>query len=134
MGCRTSGELQEGDLEMSSVTFLDHLENPRNVCTLENATTIGTATNPLCGDLLHLHLAIADDKIAAASFKVRGCPPSIAAGSVLTELLTGLTVEEARKLTPADVTHALETLPRNKEHCAILAIDALRSALSALAQ
>jgi nitrogen fixation NifU-like protein len=114
---------------MYSSKVLEHLENPRNVGEVDDATAGGVATNPVCGDLLHLYVKIADGKIIAASFKVQGCPPSIAAGSALTEMITGSTVEEARKLTPPDVTRALESLPRNKEHCAVLAIDALRSAL-----
>ncbi|MEP7337211.1 MAG: iron-sulfur cluster assembly scaffold protein [Acidobacteriota bacterium] len=115
---------------MYSAKVLEHLETPRNVGEMENATASGSATNPVCGDLLHLYLKITGDKIAAASFTVQGCPPSIAAGSALTGLIAGLTTEEARQLKPADVSRALETLPRNKEHCAVLAIDALRAALA----
>ena len=94
---------------MYSAKVLDHLENPRNAGELENATVHGTATNPVCGDLLHLYLRIADSKITAARFNVQGCPPSIAAGSALTEMITELTVEEARKLVPQDLTRALES-------------------------
>ncbi len=115
---------------MYSAKVLEHLENPRHVGEMAGATACGEATNPVCGDLMHLYVKIADGKISAASFKVQGCPPSIAAGSVLAELIAGLTIEEAHKLTPADVTRALEHLPRNKEHCSVLAIDALRAALA----
>ncbi len=119
---------------MYSAKVLDHLEHPRNAGELPEATHRGTATNPVCGDLLHLSLTIAEDKISAAGFTVQGCPPSIAAGSALTELLIGLPVETARQLSPSDVTRALDGLPRNKEHCSVLAIDALRSALATLAE
>ncbi|MEK7834479.1 MAG: iron-sulfur cluster assembly scaffold protein [Acidobacteriota bacterium] len=119
---------------MYSAKVLAYLENPQNVGELPDATVVGQATNPVCGDLLNLHLKISDEKIAAAGFTVQGCPPSIAAGSALTEMLIGLTIAEARKLTPRDVTHWLESLPRNKEHCSMLAIDALRSALATLAE
>lgn len=119
---------------MYSAKVLDHLETPRNIGELPDATNSGQATNPVCGDLLQLYLKVTQGKIAAASFTVQGCPPSIAAGSVLTELLTDLPVKDAFKLTPQDVTRALENLPRNKEHCSILAIEALRSALSTLAE
>ncbi len=115
---------------MYSAKVLEHLENPRNVGEMEDATIAGQANNPVCGDQLNLQLKIADGKIAAAKFTVQGCPPSIAAGSALTEALVGLTIEDARKLRPPDVTRLLENLPRNKEHCSVLAIDALRSALS----
>lgn len=119
---------------MYSAKVLDHLENPRNVGQMEDATVAGQATNPVCGDLLNLHLKITDGRITAASFIVQGCPPSIAAGSALTEALIGLTIADARKLTPSDVTRLLEHLPRNKEHCSVLAIDALRSALSSIGE
>lgn len=115
---------------MYSATVLEHLENPRNVGEMAEASACGEAVNPVCGDLLHLYLQIAAGRIVAASFQVKGCPPSIAAGSVLTEMIRNLTTTEAACLTPRDVTQALETLPRNKEHCAILAIDALRAALN----
>jgi nitrogen fixation NifU-like protein len=115
---------------MYSSRVLEHLDNPRHVGVLTNASSKGEATNPVCGDLLHLYLQIENDQIISASFQVQGCPPSIAAGSVLMEMITGLSLDEARLLKPHDVAHALETLPRNKEHCAVLAIDALQSALS----
>jgi nitrogen fixation protein NifU and related proteins len=115
---------------MYSAPVLDHLENPRHVGEMADASARGVATNPVCGDVLHLYLKIESGQIVAASFQVRGCPPSIAAGSVLTEMVRGLTLDEARQLTPADITRALETLPRNKEHCSILAIDGLRAALN----
>jgi nitrogen fixation protein NifU and related proteins len=114
---------------MYSAIVLDHLENPRNVGEMADASARGVATNPVCGDLLHLCLKIEEGRIVAASFKVQGCPPSIAAASVLTEMVRGLTLDEARRLAPPDVTRALESLPRNKEHCSILAVDGLRAAL-----
>src|SRR5262249_36199873 len=114
---------------MYSAKVLEHLENPRNIGEMDDATASAVATNPVCGDLLHLYLKMAGGKIAQANFKIQGCPPSIAAGSALTEMIIGLTIEEARRLTPQDVTRALEYLPRNKEHCSVLAIDALRAAL-----
>lgn len=115
---------------MYNPTVLEHLDNPRNVGELADATAHGVATNPVCGDLLHLYLKLADGRICAASFQVEGCPPSIAAGSRLTELLQGKTVTEARALKAKDVSAALGGLPRNKEHCAVLAVDALRAALA----
>jgi len=115
---------------MYNPTVLEHLDNPRNVGEMADATAHGVATNPVCGDLLHLYLKLADGRIHAASFQVEGCPPSIAAGSLLTELLPGKTVAEARALKAKDISAALGGLPRNKEHCAVLAVDALRAALA----
>ena len=114
---------------MYSKQVLEHLENPRNVGVLEDATGFGEATNPVCGDVLHLYLKIVDGKIVAASFKAQACPPCIAAASVLTEMISGLAIDDALRLEPVDVTQVLGTLPRNKEHCASLAIVALRAAV-----
>src|SRR5262245_5089533 len=114
---------------MYSPKVLEHLENPRHVGEMPDATAYGEATNPVCGDLLLLYLRVAGGIIVEANFKVQGCPPSVAAGSALTEMITNITIEEARALTPQDITRALEYLPRNKEHCSVLAIDALRASL-----
>jgi nitrogen fixation NifU-like protein len=117
---------------MYSSKVLEHLDNPRNVGAMADATARGEATNPVCGDLLHLYLKIADGKIIASSFQAQACPPCIAAASILTEMLQGLTTEEALQLKAADVTQALDSLPRNKEHCSVLAIDALKAAIKSL--
>ena len=116
---------------MYSNKVLEHLDNPRNVGVLADATARGDATNPVCGDLLQLYLKVAEGKIVAASFQAQACPPCIAAASILTELIQGLAIEQAIQLKPVDITQALETLPRNKEHCPMLAIDALQAAIKA---
>ena len=117
---------------MYSSKVLEHLDNPRNVGAMEDASARGEATNPVCGDLLHLYLKIADGKIVASSFQAQACPPCIAAASILTEMIQGRTIDEAVLLKAADVTQALESLPRNKEHCSALAIDALKAAIKQL--
>jgi NifU-like protein involved in Fe-S cluster formation len=118
---------------MYSPQVLEHLDNPRNVGALADATARGAATNPVCGDSLHLYLKVEGQRIIAASFQVQGCPPSIAAASVLTELIQGQTLADARQLKSQAVSAVLGGLPRNKEHCAVLAIDALRAALAQIA-
>ena len=115
---------------MYSPQVLEHLDNPRNVGAMADATAHGEAINPVCGDSLHLYLKVEEERIVAASFQVQGCPPSIAAASVLTELIQSQTIADARQLKPQAVSTALGGLPRNKEHCAVLAIDALRAALA----
>jgi NifU-like protein involved in Fe-S cluster formation len=115
---------------MYSSQILEHLDNPRNVGELADATARGSATNPVCGDLLQLYLKVEDARINDASFQAQACPPCIAAASVLTEMLKGQEVENIRQLKAKDVSAALGGLPRNKEHCAVLALDALRAALA----
>jgi nitrogen fixation NifU-like protein len=118
---------------MYSPKVLEHLDNPRNVGAMADATARGEATNPVCGDLLHLYLKVADGKIVASSFQAQACPPCIAAASILTEMIQGRMIDGALRLRAADVTQALESLPRNKEHCSVLAVEALKAALKQLA-
>jgi len=117
---------------MYSPKILDCLENPRHVGEISDPTVRGESFNPVCGDRLTFTLQVDAGVVRAARFLVDGCPPSIAAGSVLAGLVIGLPVAEAVALTPRQVSTELGGLPPNKEHCAILAIDALRSALGRL--
>ena len=99
---------------------------------MANPSAHGEATNPVCGDIVHFFIRIEGATILAASFETQGCPPTIAASSVLTEMVTGLAIDSAKSLSPADVSNALGGLPRNKEHCSLVVIDALRDALNSL--
>ena len=74
-------------------------------------------------------LRIRDRRIEAAGFLAYGCPPTLVCGSMLTELLTGKTVDEAMLLTRAELVAAVDGLPSRKQHAAALAIEALRSAI-----
>lgn len=114
---------------MYSSKVLEHLEDPQNVGEIGAPSARGESYNPVCGDRLTLTLRLDAGVIAEARFLVDGCPPSIAAGSVLTGMLIGMSLTDAGRITPRRVTEALESLPRNKEHCSVLAVDALRAAL-----
>ncbi len=108
---------------------LDHLTHPRNAGTIAQPSGTGADANPSCGDRTVITLTVADRKIADIKFRTFGCTAAIASASVLTELATGLDVEVAAKLEPADVLNALGGLPERKEACALMAIGALRGAL-----
>jgi nitrogen fixation NifU-like protein len=107
---------------------LDHYENPRNVGEIPDADAVGIVENAACGDVMQLYLSIESETVVKATFKAYGCAPAIAAGSVLTELLTGVDVQRARELGKEDVASALGGLPPMKQHCSILAADALNAA------
>ncbi|HEV2707761.1 MAG TPA: iron-sulfur cluster assembly scaffold protein [Pyrinomonadaceae bacterium] len=115
-----------------SETFKDHLARPRNAGVLTAADASAELTNPVCGDRLQLFLRIDDGRIKEARFLAYGCPPTIACGSALTELLTGITTDEARKITRQDIARALDGLPTRRTHAAALALETLRAALSQL--
>lgn len=114
-----------------STTFKDHLSNPRGAGELAEADAVAEQTNPVCGDRLRLALRLRDGRIEAARFLAYGCPPTLACGSVLVEMIEGMTIEEAARLTRQDVVRALDGLPSRKQHAAALAIETLRAALEA---
>jgi nitrogen fixation NifU-like protein len=112
-----------------SDTFKDHLANPRNAGELLDATSTAEETNPVCGDRLRLSLRVRDGRIEAARFLAYGCAPTLACGSVLAEMLEGMTLKEAALLSRQEIAHALAGLPARKGHAAALAIETLRAAL-----
>jgi NifU-like protein involved in Fe-S cluster formation len=114
---------------MYTVQVADHIANPRNVGELESPSGIGDVTNEVCLDRIRLTVRVEDERIIDAKVKASGCPPTIAAASVLTELIIGCSLQELQLLSRKDVVDALGHLPPAKKHCAVLAIDALRTAL-----
>jgi NifU-like protein involved in Fe-S cluster formation len=122
---------QRPDALPYSATFKDHLSNPRGAGELAEADAVAEQTNPVCGDRLRLALRLRRGRIEAARFLAYGCPPTLACGSVLTEMIEGMTIEEAARLTRQDIVRALDGLPSRKQHAAALAIETLRAALEA---
>ena len=113
-----------------SETFKKHLSNPPHAGELPDADAIAEQMNPVCGDRLRLSLRLRDGRIEAAQFLAYGCAPTLACGSALTELLQGMKIEEALKLTRQDITRALDGLPARKQHAAALAIETLQAAIA----
>jgi nitrogen fixation NifU-like protein len=114
---------------MYSPQLLDHFEHPRNAGTIADADASARIENPACGDILELTLKIADGQITQICFRARGCVAAMACGSALTELATGKSLADARKLSREDVARAVGGLPQASSHAAHLAIDALNAAL-----
>jgi nitrogen fixation NifU-like protein len=112
-----------------SNTFRDHLARPRNGGDLADANVVAERTNPICGDRVRLSLRIRDGRIEAAQFMAYGCPPTLVCGSVITELIQGVTVATAMALTRQDLVSAIGDLPARKQHAAALTIETLRAAL-----
>ena len=113
-----------------SQTFKDHLVNPRNVGELSNANAIAEETNPVCGDRLRLSLRIRNGRIEAARFLAYGCPPTLACGSALAEMIEGMKVADAMELARREIVNAVGGLSTRKQHAAALAIEALRTAIA----
>jgi len=115
-----------------SPVLLDHFQNPRNVGELPPPAVTVEVSNPACGDILRFSVLVQEGRIQEARFKARGCVASIACGSVLTERVLGKTLEEAAKISAAEVASAIGGLPPESGHAGVLAEDALRAALKAV--
>ena len=113
-----------------SDSFRDHIAHPRNAGELADPTTTAEETNPVCGDRLRLSLRVIGGRIEAARFLAYGCPPTLACGSAVAEMLEGMSLEEARALTKEQIVIAVGGLSSRKHHAASLAVATLQAALS----
>jgi len=111
-------------------TTIDHSINPRNVGEMVDADGCGKVTGP-CGDTMEIWLKVGDgaNKVVAVSFWTDGCGATMAAGSMVTELIRGKSVPEALRISQQDILDALGGLPEESEHCALLAANTLKEAL-----
>jgi|TARA_B100001094_G_scaffold189991_1_gene184052 nitrogen fixation NifU-like protein len=113
---------------------LDHYENPRNVGTFDpKRDNIGTGMvgAPACGDVMRLQIEVEKGVIKDAKFKTYGCGSAIASSSLLTEMVKGMTLEQAGEVKNLDIAEEL-ALPPVKIHCSVLAEDAIKAAITDL--
>ncbi|GAB4308716.1 iron-sulfur cluster assembly scaffold protein [Pseudothermotoga lettingae] len=108
---------------------LDHFKNPRNLGKIENADAEATEGSIACGDMMTVYLKVEDDRITDIKFESYGCAANIATASMMTEVVKGLTLEEAKKLSWKEIVERLGGLPQVKYHCSNLAVDTLRKAI-----
>ena len=111
---------------------IDHFNNPRNVGTLDKSkSNVGTGLvgAPECGDVMRLQIEVNDNIITDAKFKTFGCGSAIAASSLATEWLKGMSIDDAIKMDNMELVEEL-SLPPVKIHCSVLAEDAVKSAIN----
>ncbi|MBR2699137.1 MAG: Fe-S cluster assembly scaffold protein NifU, partial [Clostridia bacterium] len=107
---------------------MDHFMNPRNMGEMEDPSGVGTVGNAKCGDIMRIYIKVENDVITDVKFKTFGCGAAIATSSKATEIVKGMTLEEAEKVTNRMVMEALGGLPPIKVHCSVLAEEALHAA------
>jgi nitrogen fixation protein NifU and related proteins len=117
---------------MYSAQLLDHFEHPRNAGEVPDADSGIEIQNPVCGDVLRLTLKLEGEQIADIRFKAKGCVPSIACASAMTELVLGKTIQDARAIRREALVGVVGGLPQASTHAAQLALDALSAILDSL--
>ncbi len=133
--------------DMYSKKVMDHFMNPRNVGEIEDASGVGEKGNPTCGDIMKMYIKVGhrpsaighrqtedrrpktEDYIEDIKFQTFGCGAAVATSSMITEMVKGKTLEEAEKISNAQVAEALGGLPPIKMHCSNLAANALKDAI-----
>jgi NifU-like protein len=110
---------------------MEYFLNPKNAGEIENPDGVGEEGSLACGDSLKLTFKLGKDgRIADAKFKTFGCASAIASSSIMTEMIKGLTLEEAEKITNKDIVDKLGGLPEQKMHCSVMGMEALQKAIA----
>jgi nitrogen fixation NifU-like protein len=125
-------ELQQQVIEQARALYSDRvieeIYHPKNLRRMRDPDTRGLV-HGWCGDTMEFYLRLDGEWIEHATFVTDGCGPTVACGSMLTTIVQGMSLEEAKGVRPADLLEALDGLPKGSVHCAELAVKTLQNAL-----
>jgi nitrogen fixation NifU-like protein len=116
-------------MSMYNEKVIEAFMNPKNVGAMENPDGVGEVGNPRCGDVMKIYIRVKEGRIEDIRFETFGCAAAIATSSTATEMVKGLSIEDALKLTNRDVANALGGLPPEKIHCSLLAEEGIHAAV-----
>lgn len=108
---------------------IKRFRNPKYVGEIKNPDTTGKVGNPVCGDVMEIMLKIKNDIIKDIKVKTFGCVAAISTSDVVCELALNKSINDALKIKKDDVIKKLDELPKEKIHCSLLALDALKKAI-----
>ena len=114
---------------MYNEKVMEAFKNPKNVGEVENYDGIGTVGNASCGDIMQITIKVENNVITDAKFKTFGCAAAVATSSTATDMIIGMTLEEALTVTNKKVVETLEGLPPQKIHCSVLAEESIKLAI-----
>ena len=114
---------------MYNEKVMEAFKNAKNVGEVENYNGIGTVGNATCGDIMQITIRVENNVIVDAKFKTFGCAAAVATSSTATDMIIGMTIEEALTVTNKKVVETLEGLPPQKIHCSVLAEEAIKLAI-----
>ena len=122
-------EIEEKEKALYSARVLEQVRNPQNLGRMESPDAQAVLTG-WCGDTMEFYLRLDVERIQTATFLTDGCGPSVACGNMLANMVRGLALDEANRITPEDLLNALDGLPEDSTHCAALAVSTLHKAIA----
>lgn len=122
-------EIDQEEEALYSATVLQQARNPTNLGCMDAPDAHAVVTGS-CGDTMAIYLRLRGSAIQEATFMTDGCGSSLACGNMLTNMVKGMSLEEASEIDPEDLVRALDGLPEENAHCAALAVNTLRQAIS----
>jgi nitrogen fixation protein NifU and related proteins len=119
---------------MYSKKVMEYFQHPKNIGEMKNPDGVGKIGNPVCGDIMWLYIKVAKNKkgkdyIKDIKVKTFGCVAAIATSSAITDIVMGMELDKAEKVSNKDIVKIVQGLPKEKIHCSLLAADALKRAI-----